>query len=241
MTIRLLAISDDPAVPTGFGRVTDHVLTPLARSGEYEVHLCAINYQGDSRDATRYPFRYYLPTLSSLKDPIGIGRMAKLIGEIKPDVVWIQADMCNVSQYYQYVASLASVPVVAYMPVDGDPFPAHTLAGMRKATISVTYTGYGKRVITGMDAALGARVEVIGLGHDPSDFYAFAETKAESKRLAREVLTSVSIIPEDAFIVLRVDKNQERKQWPATLRVFGEFAKRHANAHLWAQDRKSVV
>jgi len=229
--IKLLAFCDDPSVCTGFGRVADHLLYPLADSGEYDVHLCAANYQGDSRDPARYPYHYYVPFLSERGDWIGLGRMASLIKGIQPDVVFIQQDMDNIAEMFQRVPALKTVPTVIYTPVDGDPFPARGLIGLRQATAVATYTEYGKRAIA--QAAPDLEVQAIPLGHDPSEFYPLADTKAGCKAAARQIL-NVSHIPDDAFIVLRVDKNQERKQWPATLRVFGEFVKTHPNAYLWA-------
>jgi len=234
--IKLLAVVDDPAVPTGFGKVSDHVLYPLSQTGKYEMHLCALNYQGDSRPRDRYPYRYWAPWLSPDGDIRGINRLEELIQRIKPDVVWILNDVPIISQYYARSESLADQAVVTYSPVDGHPFPYRYLEGIRQATIPVVYTQYAKGVIEGMDRYLGNRLRIIPHGIDAAEFYPFGDTKAEAKAVACEGFThsggTESMDPE-WFIVLRVDKNQHRKNWPATLRVFARFAEDKPNARLW--------
>jgi len=229
--IRLLAFCDDPAVPTGFGKVADHVLRPLVESGQYEVNLCAINYKGDSRDPARHPYRYWAPYLSKQHDWYGINRCSELIQRIEPDMLWILNDLPIVRSYFRAASdALAQVPVVTYSPVDGDPFPATYLDGIRQATIPVVYTEYARGVVADMDEGLGDRLAVIPHGHDPSEFYPLDPDKAKAQEAAR---AGMGGIDPSWFIVLRVDKNQERKSWPATLRVFAAFAERHPEARLW--------
>jgi len=229
--IKLLAICDDPAVPTGFGRVADHVLKPLAVSGEYDVHLCAINYQGDMRDRDRYPYRYYAPYLSDPANMYGIYRVNELVARIEPDVVWLFNDLAIIKSYYDEAAeALGTVPVVTYSPVDGDPFPERYLDGIRYATIPIVYTEYARRVLAEMDPDLGERLEVVPHGHDAAEFHPLAETKAESKRLALEKMPQVD---PSWFIVLRVDKNHERKQWASSIRVFARFAEDKPDVRFW--------
>lgn len=236
--IRLLAFADAPQIPTGFGRVVDHVLYPLVDSGEYDVHLCAINYHGDMPDLDRYPYQYYLPQYSPARDVYGVGRVKDLIGRLQPDVVWILNDLPIIEEFYSYrdnAEALATVPVVTYSPVDGDPFPASYLDGIRQASIPVVYTEYAKEVIRDLDRQLGDRLEVIGHGVDSDEFWPMGDDKKTAKRRARAALNKESgtEIPDDWFIVLRIDKNQERKQWPSTIEAFAMFAQDKPEARLW--------
>ena len=172
----------------------------------------------------RHPYRYYCPQAHNLKDLYGVGRTQELIEAIEPDVVWLLNDLPILRGYFQYGdEAIHQVPTVAYAPIDGDPFPAEYLAGFRQATVPLVYTQYALEVLRGMDAELAARTRVIPHGHDPHEFYPLADTKAACKRLALEHLGVGAQVPEDAFIVLRVDKNQERKNWPATLEAFALF------------------
>jgi len=229
--IKLLAFCDDPSVFTGFGRVTDHVLKPLADSGEYEIILCALNYSGDMRDPDRYPYWYFAPYLSEPASLYGTHRINELVARVEPDVVWLFNDLPIIASYYDAAAeALGSVPVVTYSPIDGDPFPTRYLDGIRYADIPIVYTEYGKRVITEMDEALGKRVEVIPHGHDPEEFYPFADTKAASKAICAEKMRTYE---PSLFIVLRVDKNQARKRWDSTIRVFSRFAEDKPDVKLW--------
>jgi glycosyltransferase involved in cell wall biosynthesis len=235
VTIRLLAFCDNPAVHTGFGRVADHVLGPLARDYGYEVTICAINYTGDMPDPERYPFRLYNARGKRLSDAYGVGRVPELVGNLKPDCVWVLNDLPILRQYWQYAGmALNTVPTVTYSPVDGDPFPAPYLDGIREATVAAVYTPYARDVIAEMDAPLAERLKIIPHGHDAAEFYPLADTKEECKRLACERLVAEGVpITPDSFVVLRVDTNSERKNWPATLKAFAQFAQGKDDVWLW--------
>lgn len=230
MTMRLLVFADDPAVPTGFGKVSDHVLKPLADSGEYEIHFCGLNYRGDMPDGERYPYHYYMPWLSPLQEAYGVGRMDELLEKVKPDVVWIQNDLPIVRRYYIISKLLANTPTVVSSPVDGDPFPLRYLDGIRQAAVPVVWTQYAREVITRLDPELGARLRLIPLGYNAAEFYPLATNKAEAQQQAR---LKVPDADPNWFIVLRVDKNHQRKNWPATLRAFARFAADKPEARLW--------
>ena len=234
--IRLLAFCDDPAVPTGFGRVADHVLKPLVDGGKYEVHICAMNYRGDTPDLARYPYRYYMPYMSPQKDAYGFGRVKELLARVEPDVVWLFNDLPILSTYFREGGdALKDVPTVAYTPIDGDPFPKSYLDGLALATIPAVYTQYAYDVIARTAHPMRSWLRVISHGHDPQEFYPLAEDKADATRLARQCLgeRAGKVIDPNWYVVLRVDKNQERKNWPATLKAFAEFAQDKPEARLW--------
>lgn len=229
---RLLVFGDDPSVPTGFGQVLNAVLKPLAE-GRWEIHICAINYKGDPPDPVAYPYRYYAPYLSPEADFYGIGRMYELVTKVQPDLVFILNDLPIVRLYLKKIEHLLPyVPVVTYSPIDGDPFPPGWLEALRLATKPCVYTDYARRVIQKMDPNI--EVTVIPHGHNPKHFYPLALTKEESKRIAAERLSQGGVkIDPMWFIVGRVDKNQERKNWPATIRVFSRFMEDHPDARLY--------
>ena len=228
--MKLLAFCDDPSLPTGYANVAQHVLAPLAADG-WDICICGNGYYGDMPDRTLYPYRYYMPYTVYKGDPCGWMRAAELVTKVRPDaVLWI-SDHVMIAQFWQAAGKeLAGVPSVAYSLVDGDPFPDEYLDGLRRCDEVLVPTQYAQRVITEMDAALGERTLLAPYGHDADVFYPMADDKAEAKALARGKMGGVD---PDWFIVLRVDKNQERKNWPATLRVFAEFAKDKPEARLW--------
>ena len=240
---RLLAFCDDPAVPTGFGKVAQHVLYPLSQMGEYDIHICAINYNGDQRDQELYPYHYWAPYLGPKADFYGVQRARFLLDAVKPDVVWILNDMPIVRAFYgETRGDLEQYPVVTNSPVDGFPFPAHYLEGIRKATVPMVWTQYAKDMITGIDEELGERLIVSPLAYDPEEFYPMADTKADAKERAWQFLSARGIAGVDPtwYIVLRVDKNQQRKNWPATFEAFFLFADDKPDARLWCHTQFGV-
>lgn len=215
--IKLLCWMDDPAIPTGFGTVARYVLRYLYDTGDYDIHICALNWAGDEYEKSLWPYRYHSVTT----DLRGIKRTAGLIQTVQPDAVFILNDPDWLFEMFKHEA-IRSVPTVVYGPIDGDPFPIWWLAPFRLATKAVVYTEYAKRVLHSMDADLA--LDVVGHGHDDKLFY--HGDKAQSRALLG--------LNQEHFIVLRVDRNSERKDWPATFEAFAKFAKDKPEARLYA-------
>ncbi|MFZ4763762.1 MAG: glycosyltransferase family 4 protein [Roseimicrobium sp.] len=212
---RLLWIGD-AAVPTGFATVTHSVLQHLCR--EWEVIVSGVNYEGGA-----HPYPYHImPARQGHGDMWGMNRFVDVCAEFAPDVVIINNDWWNVAEFLQRAPK--DLPLVAYMPVDGanlDPAVLPQLNGLAAAVwycdfghqeaARAGFTGQRHVVPHGMDAALWQPVE---------------------KNLARELL-GLSM-PQEAFIVGNVNRNQPRKRLDLSLQFFADWVKERqiADAYL---------
>ena len=125
------------------------MLRYLQSTGDYDIHICALNWAGDEYDKKVWPYRYYRTTT----DLRGIKRAEELIAKLQPDCVFILNDPDWLFEMFKH-ESMVSVPTVVYAPIDGDPFPIWWTAPFRMATKACVYTEYAKRVLLARDPTL---------------------------------------------------------------------------------------
>ncbi|MFC1999184.1 glycosyltransferase family 4 protein [Chloroflexota bacterium] len=216
--IKLLGFMDDPQVHSGFGEVSRAILAYLHSTGKYDIHICALNWNGDEHDKEEFPYRYYHVTT----DLRGLERTGNMIEKVEPDCVFILNDPDWLYEYFKRNPLLLEVPTVVYSPIDGYPFPVWWLTPFRQATKSIVYTQWARECIRKKDPNID--VEVVPHGHSPAEFY------PGPKERARQLLG----LNPNWFIVLRSDRNTERKDWGATFEAFAKFAEDKPEARLYA-------
>lgn len=221
----------DAVAPTGFARVLQCVLERLR--GRYEFHQMGINYWGDPHDLA---WKIYPAGLHG--DGRGLNRLAGLVEKLRPDLIFIMADLWQLMQYAGILARLPNrIPAIAYFPVESDPVEpkamVHLLQGIDHL---VTYTGFGAKEVE--RAVLQARtthpelparpLSVIGHGVDQRVFFPLAgsrpEQLAEGRLAARTLLFDRRPDLRDAFIVLNANRNQPRKRIDVTIEAFALFS-----------------
>lgn len=202
---RLLWIGD-AVVPTGFATVTHGVLAHLHR--RWDVTVSGVNHEGG-----KHPHPYRIQPAWQGGDMWGMDRFAHLCAEFAPDAVVINNDWWNVAGFLDRAPK--GVPVIAYMPVDGANMSRNIAPKLNALAAAVWYTRFGfeQARVSGFD---GAR-HVIPHGIDTSLF------RPVDRSLAREALG----LPEDAFIVGNVNRNQPRKRLDVTIRYFAEWTAKH--------------
>ena len=204
---RLLWVGD-AVVSTGFAKCTHKTLEMLRK--DWDVHVLGMNYDGDPHE---YPYDIY-PAWQPGKDAWGISRMVHLLNYLRPDVCIVQNDPWNVPEYMKHAGNC---PVVASMPVDGKNCKG---AGVNGLAHAIFWTEFGR-----YEAANGGylgRSSVIPLGVD----LAMYKPSEDGKRLRGE-LRKHRGVPEDAFIVGNVNRNQPRKRLDLSIRYFAKWIEEH--------------
>jgi D-inositol-3-phosphate glycosyltransferase len=205
--VRKLLWVGDAAVSTGFAKATHQTLEVLRRT--WDVHVIGLNYNGDPH-AWPYPIYTCWPG----GDAFGVRRTAQLGTRLRPDVTVVQNDPWNVPEYLK---AAGNCPVVASMPVDGKNCRGAGLNGLAHA---IFWTQFG--LDEARAGGYNGPASVVPLGVDLAMYAA----KGEGEEL-RKQLRKKRGIPEDAFIIGNVNRNQPRKRLDLTIRYFARWIREY--------------
>lgn len=210
---RLLWIGD-ALVPTGFATVTHAVLEHLRH--DWEVVVSGVNYEGAAHDLP-----YCVMPARQGGDMWGMNRFQDLCTEFDPAAVVINNDWWNVARFARIVP--AGVPLVGYMPVDGTNLDPAAMVELNKLHAAVWYTDFGFRAARAAGYS-GAR-RIIPHGIDTEVF------QPAERHLARRMLNLK--VPQDAFVVGNVNRNQPRKRLDLTIQIFAAWIKSRHISDAW--------
>jgi glycosyltransferase involved in cell wall biosynthesis len=207
-------------VHSGFGSVAANIFDRLAARG-YDVHTLAINWRGDHWDT---PQKLYLPTQKIPTDLYGKSRYLELVAKLMPDAIFFINDPAVVRDsllanpfdegrvlWNGVTNGQASYrpPIIAYLPIDGyDPPGSWDVLASRVTRVAQSRFG--------RDTAM-PEADVVWHGVDPKVFW------PRDKRASKEALG----FDPDRFLILRVDKNSLRKDYPATWKALKPVLRRH--------------
>lgn len=221
--MRLLVISDAGA-PTGFGVVSHAIGDRLVDKG-WDVHVLAANYRGDHWPTK---MKLYPASLLEPKDLVGMSRIIELVGKIVPDAILIINDPHVVASMlldnrfdpqrtlwsgFPTSRGVYRPPIVAYMPIDGYDNP-RSWDILKQRVTRVAMTEFGQQAMP--------EASVVWHGVDQMVF------KPMNRREAKRALG----YDTDRFLVLRVDKNSLRKDYPATWKAMRPLLNKYADIDL---------
>jgi glycosyltransferase involved in cell wall biosynthesis len=216
--VRLLAVGHG-GTNGGFARVLREILTPLARDCEV-LHLAI-----GAAAAAGVPY----PTVTAPeRDVYGINALPSVLAAFAPHAVLILHDPWAAPLYLECVARHApGTPTIFYCPVDGPLLCPDVGKIIEAATVVVAYTRFGRDELAratartlGRDAAYWrARIPVIPHGVDHATFRPLRDRAAARKAVSRWL-----DLDDEDFIVLNANRNQPRKDIPATIEGFARFA-----------------
>lgn len=236
--MRVLFVGD-AVVSTGFAKATHAYCAGLLAAG-HEVHVLGMHHTGDPHD---YPYPIY--TCWPGGDQYGIGRIANIVKQTKPDVIVIQQDPWNFPHYLEQLAEFKDVPVIGVVAVDGKNCQGEKLGPVYKVvnkvrTDEMLHPGLVSAIFWTRFGADEARCggwkgpsTVIPLGVDESVYKPL--DRAETRRVMLLPVLRAYGLPDDALVVGCVGRNQHRKRLDLTIRYFAEWVqmKGIANAVLW--------
>jgi len=228
----------DAGCTTGFGRVTHSIGERLVAMG-HDVSVLAYNYRGDYWPTT---LKLYRPTTVKADDVWGKTRVVELLATVEPDVVVMLHDanlLINFlieNSYDPDKVLLRYRPIMTYVPVDGINRPQGWADFLGKFTNVVAMTKFGQAAFPGS--------QLVYHGLDSHHFWPVSPE--------HPVTTSTGIIcttkaeckaafgrDPDTFLILRIDKNSGRKDWPATIKAIWPLMKKYPDiqVHLHTEAR----
>jgi glycosyltransferase involved in cell wall biosynthesis len=219
----------DGGCHTGFARVTHAIGDRLVDLG-HDVHCLATNYQGDHFDTK---VKLYRPTKLLQNDYYGKSRILEMLGNVEPDVVVMLNDPALLTNllfdngYDPEKYLLKYRPLISYMPIDGHNAPEGWKV-LNTVTKPVAMTEFGRQTF------MGGEGEMVYHGVDTDVFYPASKQRpihtstgltVTSKKEAKAAFS----YPEDSFLVLRVDRNSGRKDYPASWKALAPVMRRHTD------------
>lgn len=200
----------DVNMATGFGKVTDNVLTRLKAGGDYEIVAMGINNRGLKNN---YGFQVYSCDSS---DPYGFQLLPIIMQQEKPDVVFIIQDLFAAFQYTHFIREYyPNTAIVLYFPIDGNSTPPHWLQTIREATVPIPYSDYALSIIEDKLPDLKNKFRVIYHGVDATKYTPFPTEERERIRAGNKMA--------DKFVVGIVNRFQPRKLIPMGVRAWSLF------------------
>ncbi|HYE21839.1 MAG TPA: glycosyltransferase family 4 protein, partial [Tepidisphaeraceae bacterium] len=208
--MRILLVTHSPTLTTGYGRVAAELIRGFCAAG----HEVVAQGQGYGGEGHGLPCRVV---------PWDEGNtVAAALAEHRPDVLLTVGDPW-MFEGLDRLPRAAGVRWVAYFPVDGGPVPEGWKAWLRAVDVPVTFCEWTADLVR-REAGVEARVITHGV-----DVGTFRPTdKAVAKR---------RVGVEGKFVVGCVAANQQRKNLPALVRAFAEFARGKEDVALYLHTR----
>ena len=219
-------IIGDAGCHTGFARVVHSIGDRLVTTHGHDVSVLAINYRGDY-----YPtsMKLYAAGLNNASDIYGMSRIVGLLEALQPDVVVILQDPQVIMKYLfsnsydQDRVFLQARPILAYIPVDGTGHP-QTWGVLKDVVTRVAMSKFGRD--TWMPEA-----QVVYHGVDADTFRPVTEraitlSSGHVLKTKRDCKKAFGFDP-DGFLVLRVDRNSLRKDYPDTVKALWPLLVKH--------------
>lgn len=219
---RILWIGDGGA-HTGFAQVT-HAITDRLVDRGHDVHVLAANYRGDHWPAKA---KLYPANLGNvIGDQLGFARVVEMLARVVPEVVFIFNDPHAILSLlldnrfdaervlwsggvFGATKAVYKPPIIAYIPIDGYDSPKSW--DILKARVTrIAMSKFGR------DTAM-PEAPVAWHGIDTSVYKPTPKTQAKR---------ALGYDP-DRFLVLRVDKNSTRKDYPATWKALRPLLRKH--------------
>jgi len=226
---RIIFYGDSPTCATGFGQVSRNILPALQATGRYEVQVLGINYWGDPH---HYPFPIWPMAVNNQRDPYGRQRLQQhlLDPALEYDFLFFMQDTFILDFLPSLLANLTKAgkrfKSVFYYPIDGIPKKVWVEAAA-SVDQPVTYTQFGRQQSISLVPSIEEKLKIIPHGVDPRVFYPLPKPQVQEFR--RKYLGPLA----DKFIIMNLNRNQQRKDIPATIRAFAELRKHRPNTLLY--------
>lgn len=234
---RVIFYGDSPTCATGFGQVSRNILPALHNSGRYEVDILGINYWGDPHE---YPFKIWPMAVNGQRDPYGRQRLQQHLMDprLEFDILFFLQDTFILDFMPAMLANLIKAgkrfKSVYYYPIDGIPKRAW-IDSVSAVDYPVTYSQFGFNQSVLIHPELKDRLRILPHGVNPKVF--FPAPPAQVKEFRSQFFGVLA----DKFIITNVNRNQQRKDIPATIRAFKEFRKQRPDSilylHMMAHDQ----
>lgn len=224
---KILYHGDAPVVDTGFGVVAKNLLNRFAKMG-HQIYVLGINFYGDPYDQKQFPYPIWPCDKGNPDAVYGYAKFWAIEEKIQPDIIFLLNDPWVIQRLLEHKprdwAREKTTKIVVYYPTDSEPLQPSWVEMLNKFDAQVCYSRYAEEVVTRSNK--GKRPKNLYQVYHGVDTKVF---KPVNMSLARRQLQ----IPEDAFVVGMVARNQFRKRFDIMCQGFAEFAQNKPEAKLY--------
>lgn len=216
--IKVLAYCDSPTCATGFGTVARNVFEALYNTGRYDIDIFGINYWGDPHN---FPYRIWPAGTNVEKDPYGRQKAINMIPNMDFDILFFLQDtfiMDFLPTLLPHLKTNRKKPFksICYYPTDSI-IKQKWAESISYVDYIVSYTEFGKQSVL---KSLPDRNDIVVIPHgvNINDFFPIRD-----KNKLMEFKSSYFGKYADWFIITNLNRNQQRKDIPRTIRAFKKF------------------
>lgn len=225
--IKLVFYGDAPCVATGFGKVSSNILKPLWDTGKYEIYCFGVNYLGIPHP---YPFQIYPMLPNQQGDPYGREKIQQILPQLDFDIMFFLQDSFIMTFLPNLIQNMKrqgkNFRSLVYFPIDGEP-EQEWIEAMASCDVCTTYTEFGRKQCINKLPEIESKLQVIPHGINLQEFFPHPPEKIA--QLRRFYFGPHA----DKFIVINVNRNQQRKDIPRSMLAFREFKKECPNSILY--------
>jgi len=216
--IKVVAYCDTPSCATGFGTVSRNIFEGLARSGKYQIDILGINYWGNPHP---FPYRIWPTGTNPENDPYGRKKICNMLPKMEFDLLFFLQDTFILDFLPELIPHLKAMgkkfKSICYFPIDGTP-KEKWIKNVSVIDYPNAYCEFGKK--ESMEAYPKAPdFGVVPHGVNTREYYPHPKGEVESFR--KQYFGAQA----DKFIFTNLNRNQQRKDIPRTIRAFVEFRK----------------
>lgn len=193
--MKVLMLGDSPLGKTGFGRVNSHALTAFLRK---DWTVASVTGLQSKMVETPLPLTQFNPPET---DPLGLLTTAQLFEDeaFDPDIIYMTCDPGSVAALSQVIP--ARVPVLAYVPIEGEPLLNKGWRSVLSAINFFTCSKYGVEIVK---RDMGVDIDYVYHGVDTNVFYPMTDSERAAYR--------TRLGWDGKFVVTVVAQNVRRKQ-----------------------------
>jgi len=230
--LNVLVWADTPTCATGFGQVCRNILAELDSTGKYSFNILGINHGGDYYDHDKFPYHISPATclLTNDTDLHGRSKLLRILKNERIDILFIINDTFLVQSIMKDILKIRSelsldrqFIIVYYFPIDAIPRPDWINETVKVVDFPVTYTQYAKNECCKQTNSIFP-LDVIYHGTNKTDFFPLDDPTIHDFR--------VKVFKDhcDDFIILNVNRNQQRKDLHRSLAAYALFHKKVPNS-----------
>ena len=224
--LKFMMVSTHAHQFTGYSKVSFGILEQLAKLSWLELtHFGFQRHPQTPPDFRRYPSRVNVIDAAALENPpqqgFGYQALVDTIRKQQPHVVMVYNDMAVVTRFLEEIRK-SGIQRNFKLWVYCDQVYDCQLQGMidllnRDADRVFAFTSYWKKQLK--DQGITRPLSILGHGFDPKTFFTVP------RELARKSLK----LPDDAFVVMSLNRNQPRKRQDILIMAFVELVTKYPN------------